>query len=52
MKTIISKEVFNQDRIFLQLPEQKKTLIKCVVWSLALYGAESWTLKKMDCKYL
>ena len=25
---------------------------KCYVWSIALYGAETWTLRKVDQKYL
>jgi hypothetical protein len=27
-------------------------LIKCYIWSIALYGAEKWTLRKIDQKYL
>jgi hypothetical protein len=30
----------------------RKKLIKCYIWSIALYGAETWTLRKMDQKYL
>jgi hypothetical protein len=26
--------------------------VKCRVWSVALYGAEPWTLRKVDLKYL
>ena len=28
----------------------KKQLVKSLVWSIALYGAESWTLKQSDMK--
>ena len=28
----------------------KKQLVKTLVWSIALYGAESWTLKQSDMK--
>jgi hypothetical protein len=30
----------------------RKTLVKCYIWSIALYGAETWTLRKVDHKYL
>jgi hypothetical protein len=28
----------------------RKKLVKCYVWSIALYGAETWTLRKVDQK--
>jgi hypothetical protein len=30
----------------------RKKLVKCYIWSIALYGAEKWTLRKVDQKYL
>jgi hypothetical protein len=30
----------------------KKKLVKCYIWSIPLYGAETWTLRKVDQKYL
>jgi hypothetical protein len=30
----------------------RKKLVKCYIWSIALYGAETWTLRKVDKKYL
>jgi hypothetical protein len=30
----------------------RKKLVKCYIWSIALYGAETWTLEKVDQKYL
>jgi hypothetical protein len=30
----------------------RKKLVKCYVWSVALCGAETWTLRKVDRKYL
>ena len=30
----------------------RKKLIKCYIWSMALYGAEIWTLRAADQKYL
>jgi len=29
-------------------PEQKKRIVKCLVWSVATYAAETWTLTAMD----
>ena len=30
----------------------RKNLVKCYVWSMALYGAETWTLPATDQKRL
>ena len=30
----------------------RKKLIKCYIWSMALYGAETWTLRAVDQKYV
>jgi hypothetical protein len=30
----------------------RKKLVKCYIWSVALCGAETWTLRKVDQKYL
>jgi hypothetical protein len=30
----------------------RKKLVKCYIWSVALYGVETWTLRKVDQKYL
>ena len=30
----------------------RKKLVKCYVWSIALYGAEAWTLRAMEQKHL
>jgi hypothetical protein len=30
----------------------KKKVVKCYFWSIALYGAETWTLRKIDQQYL
>jgi hypothetical protein len=30
----------------------RKKLVKCYIWSIALYGAAMWTLWKVDQKYL
>jgi hypothetical protein len=28
--------------------EQRKKPVKCYIWSIALYGAETWTLRAVD----
>src|SRR5215469_12985860 len=30
----------------------RKKLVKCYIWSMVLYGAETWTLRAADQKYL
>jgi hypothetical protein len=30
----------------------RKKLVKCYIWSVALYGTETWTRRKADPKYL
>jgi len=30
----------------------RKELLNCYIWSMALYGAETWTLRAVDQKYL
>jgi hypothetical protein len=30
----------------------RKKLVKCYIWSIALCGDETWTLRKVDRKYL
>jgi hypothetical protein len=30
----------------------RKKLVKCYIWNIALYGAETWTLRKVDPKYV
>jgi hypothetical protein len=32
--------------------EVRKKLVKCYVWSIALYGAETWTLRTVNQKHL
>ena len=51
----MGKAAFNKKRVLLTSKinlELKKNLIKCYVWSIALYGAETWTLRENDRKYL
>jgi len=32
--------------------ELRKKLVKCYIWSIALYGSETWTLRTVDKKHL
>ena len=51
----IAKAAFNKKRALftstLDLKLRKK-LIKCYIWSIALYGAETWTIRAVDQKHL
>jgi hypothetical protein len=50
----MAKAAFNKKTIFtskLDL-ELRKKLVKCYTWSIALYGMETWTLRKLDQTYL
>ena len=51
----MAKSAFNKKRALftstLDLGVRKK-LVKCYVWSIALYGAETWTLRAVDQKHL
>jgi len=51
----MAKAAFNKKRTLftntLDL-ELRKKLVKCYVWNIALYGAETWTLRAVDQKYL
>jgi hypothetical protein len=31
--------------------ELRKNLLKCYIWSITLYGAESWTFRAVDQKH-
>ena len=50
-----SKGAFNKKRALftstLDLKLRKK-LLKCYIWSIALYGAETWTIRAIDQKHL
>jgi hypothetical protein len=30
----------------------RKELVRCYIWNIALYGVETWTLRKVDRKYI
>ena len=50
----IAKEAFDR-RISLLTSklniELRKKLVRCYVWNIALYGSETWALKKLERKY-
>jgi hypothetical protein len=51
----MEKAAFNKKRALftstLDLKLRKKQ-VKCYIWSIALYGAETWTLRAVDQKHL
>jgi len=51
----MAKAAFNKKRTLFTRTldlELRKKLVKCYVWSIALDGAETWTLRAVDRKHL
>jgi hypothetical protein len=48
-KAAFNKKTLCTSKLDLNL---RKKLLKCYIWSIALYGAETWTLRKVDQKYM
>ena len=51
----MAKAAFNKKRTLFTSTldlELRKKLVKCYIWSIALYGAETWTLRAVDQKHL
>ena len=51
----MAKAAFNKEKnLFTSKLDSnlRKKLVKCYVWSMALYGAETWTLRATDQKVL
>jgi hypothetical protein len=51
----MAKAAFNKKRTLFTRTldlELRKKLVKCYIWSIALYGAEIWTLWAVDQKHL
>ena len=48
----MAKAAFNKKRTLFTSTLDLKKLVKCYVWSMALCGAETWTLRAMDQKHL
>ena len=47
----MAKAAFNKKRTLFTSTldlELRKKLVKCYIWSIALYGAETWTLRAVD----
>jgi hypothetical protein len=50
----MAKATFNKKRALFTSAldlELRKKLVKCYIWSIALYGAETWTLRTVDQKH-
>jgi hypothetical protein len=47
-RIVMPKAAFSNNKKFVV----RKRLVKCYTWSIALYGAEHWTLRKADQIYL
>jgi len=51
----MAKAAFNKKRTLFTSTldlELRKKLVKCYIWSIALYNAETWTLRAVDQKHL
>ena len=50
----MAKAAFNKKKtLYLQIDlNLRKKLVKCYIWIMAFYGAETWTLRAADQKYL
>jgi hypothetical protein len=51
----IAKTTFNKKMPLFTIKgdlDLRKKLVKCYTWSIAVYGAETWTLWKVDQNYL
>jgi hypothetical protein len=52
-KIALAKVAFNKKKALITSKldlNLRKKLMKCYIWSIALYGAETWTLRKIDRK--
>jgi len=51
----MAKAAFNKKRTLFTSTldlELRKKLVECYIWSIALYSAETWTLRTVDQKHL
>jgi hypothetical protein len=54
-RIVMAKAAFNKkwtlftSKLYLEL---RKKLVKCYIWNVALCGAETWTYRAVDQKYL
>jgi hypothetical protein len=54
-KIVMAKAAFNKKGVVFNIKmdlELRKKIVKWYIWSIALYGAETWTLQAVDQKYL
>ena len=54
-RIVMAKPASNKKKVLLTSKfdlNVRKRLVRCCTWSTALYGAETWTLWKVDQKYL
>ena len=54
-RTAVTKAAFNKTKALFTSTldlELRKKLLKCYIWSIALYGADTWTLRAVDRKHL
>jgi hypothetical protein len=53
-RIIMSKAALNKKKLFTSKLDVnlKNKLVKCCIWSTAVYGAEIWTYRKVDQIYL
>jgi hypothetical protein len=54
-RVAMAKAAFNKKRALFTGTldwELRKELVKCYIWSVALYGAETWTLRAVYQKHL
>jgi hypothetical protein len=52
---VMDKAAFNKKRAVFTSTldlELRKKLVKCYIWSIALYGAETWRLRAVDQKHM
>jgi hypothetical protein len=54
-RTTMAKAEFNKKKALLTSTldlQLRKKIVKCYIWSTALYGDETWTLPAVDQEYL
>jgi hypothetical protein len=54
-RIVMAKAAFNKKRTLFTSTldlELRKKLVKCYIWSIALYGVGNWTLRGVDQKHL
>jgi hypothetical protein len=54
-RTAMAKAAFNRKKTLFDSKldlNLRKELVKCYIWNTEFYDAETWTLRKVDEKYL